>query len=164
MPFSDPSLPDSTEKVDAAPRLVGWKEIAAHLGKTERTVKRWGKTRGLPIHRVPGVAKTSVYAYPAELDQWLESASAFEPDSEPDIEEKPEIADTRAVAVAAARAPADSSVEALPRAVECEAEVGDGAGCRGRVCSGARCHSAAHGWGVGGQRCTQVPGASFAVC
>ena len=108
MQFSDPSLPDSTEKVDAAPRLVGWKEIAAHLGKTERTVKRWGKTRGLPIHRVPGVAKTSVYAYPAELDRWLESASPFEPDSEPDIEEKPEIADTPA---AASSAPTDSSVE-----------------------------------------------------
>ena len=112
MPFSDPDRQDSIEKVDAAPRLVGWKEIAAHLGKTDRTVKRWGKSRGLPIHRVPGIAKTSVYAYPAELNQWLESTRAFEADSEPDIEEKPEIADSRAVAVAAARAPADGSAEA----------------------------------------------------
>ena len=82
MPFSHPDFPDSSQRVDAAPRLVGWKEIAAYLGKTDRTVKRWGKNRGLPIHRVPGVAKTSVYAYPAELDWWLESASAAEPDME----------------------------------------------------------------------------------
>jgi Tfp pilus assembly protein PilF len=82
MPISHPDFPDSSERVDAAPRLVGWKEIAAYLGKTDRTVKRWGKNRGLPIHRVPGVAKTSVYAYPAELDWWLESASAAEPDME----------------------------------------------------------------------------------
>lgn len=82
MPFSHPDSPDSSEKVDALPRLVGWKEIATYLGKTDRTVKRWGKHRGLPIHRVPGVAKTSVYAYPAELDWWLESASAAESDKE----------------------------------------------------------------------------------
>ena len=162
MPFSDPNLPDSGAKADAAPRLVGWKEIAAHLGKTERTVKRWGKTRGLPIHRVPGVAKTSVYAYPAELDRWLESASPFEPDSEPDIEEKPEIADTPAAALGFG---AHGFVCGnAPRAVECEAEVGDSAGCRGRVCCGTRCHCPAHGWGVGCQRCAQVLVASFAVC
>jgi len=80
MPISDR---DSIEKeVDATPRLVGWKEIASYLGKTDRTVKRWGKSRGLPVHRVPGVAKTSVYAYPAELNRWLESASVAEPDAE----------------------------------------------------------------------------------
>ncbi|HVU47257.1 MAG TPA: hypothetical protein VHD85_14090, partial [Terracidiphilus sp.] len=60
--------------------------------KASRPVKRWGSERGLPVHRVPGAAKTSVYAYPAELDRWLESAGAAEPDAEPDIEEKPEIA------------------------------------------------------------------------
>jgi Tfp pilus assembly protein PilF len=82
MPYSPLDSPDFSERVDAAPRLVGWKEIAAYLGKTDRTVKRWGKNRGLPIHRVPGIAKTSVYAYPAELDQWLESAIAIDLDIE----------------------------------------------------------------------------------
>ena len=108
MTFSDPDSPDSGAKVDAAPRLVGWKDIASYLGKADRTVKRWGSERGLPVHRVPGTAKTSVYAYPAELDQWLESASALELDSELDVEEKPGIADAP---VAAAPAPADSPVE-----------------------------------------------------
>jgi tetratricopeptide (TPR) repeat protein len=112
MPFSDPGLQDSSEKVDAAPRLVGWKDIASYLGKADRTVKRWGSERGLPVHRVPGTAKTSVYAYPAELDRWLESASAFELDSEPEIEEKPGIADAPVADVEAALAPADSTVEA----------------------------------------------------
>jgi tetratricopeptide (TPR) repeat protein len=54
-------------------RLVGWKDIAAYLGKTDRTVKRWGRDHGLPVHRVPGAAKASVYAYASEVDRWLES-------------------------------------------------------------------------------------------
>src|ERR1700733_1038531 len=108
MPSSHPDLPETIDRVDSAPRLVVWKEIASYLGKADRTVKRWGSERGLPVHRVPGTAKTSVYAYPAELDEWLESTSAFEPDSEPDIEEKPEIADTPTAAAEAASAPADS--------------------------------------------------------
>jgi tetratricopeptide (TPR) repeat protein len=112
MPSSHPDLSETSDRVDAARRLVGWKEIASYLGKADRTVKRWGSERGLPVHRVPGTAKTSVYAYPAELDQWLESAGAFEPDSEPDIEEKPEIAHTPVATVEAAPAPADSPVEA----------------------------------------------------
>lgn len=66
----------SADRADRGARLVGWKDIAAYLGKTDRTVKRWGKDRGLPVYRVPGKAKTSVYAYSSELDQWLESAEA----------------------------------------------------------------------------------------
>jgi tetratricopeptide (TPR) repeat protein len=58
------------------------------------------------------VAKTSVYAYPAELDQWLESAGAFEPDSEPDIKEKLEIADKPVATVEAPAARADPPVKA----------------------------------------------------
>ena len=109
MPSSHPDLPETSDRVDAAPRLVGWKEIASYLDKADRTVKRWGRERGLPVHRVPGTAKTSVYAYPAELDRWLESASAFEADSDPDFEDKPEIADAPVAAVEAA--PADSPVK-----------------------------------------------------
>ena len=89
MPLSASDPLDSTEKLHAAARLIGWKEIAAYLGKTDRTVKRWGKHRGLPIHRVPGVTKTSVYAYPDEMDLWLKSASAAESDcaAEPNVDE-----------------------------------------------------------------------------
>ena len=62
-------------------RLDCWKEIAAYLGKVERTVKRWEADRGLPIHRVPGGGRASVYAYTHELDEWLKSTKASEAES-----------------------------------------------------------------------------------
>jgi tetratricopeptide (TPR) repeat protein len=52
-------------------RLNSWKEIAAFFGKDERTVKRWESARGLPVRRVPGGTRTSVFAYAGELEQWL---------------------------------------------------------------------------------------------
>ena len=52
-------------------RLDSWKAIAAFFGKDERTVKRWEKERGLPVRRLPGVAKGSVFAYTEELERWL---------------------------------------------------------------------------------------------
>jgi len=51
--------------------LRGWKEIASFFSKDQRTAKRWEATRGLPIHRVPGGNRASVYAYPSELEDWL---------------------------------------------------------------------------------------------
>jgi Flp pilus assembly protein TadD len=57
-------------------RLDSWKEIAAFLGKGERTVKRWEQERGLPVRRVPGKSKGSVYAFSGELNDWLKSQSA----------------------------------------------------------------------------------------
>jgi tetratricopeptide (TPR) repeat protein len=52
-------------------RLKSWKEIAAFFGADERTVKRWEGKRGLPVHRIPGGARATVYAEVAELEQWL---------------------------------------------------------------------------------------------
>ncbi len=51
-------------------RLDSWKEIAAYLKRTERTVNRWEK-RGLPVYRVPGAQRQVVFAYKHELDEWL---------------------------------------------------------------------------------------------
>jgi len=51
-------------------RLTSWKEIASHLGRDVRTVLRWEKERGLPIHRVPGATGRVVFAYTEELDAW----------------------------------------------------------------------------------------------
>ncbi len=61
MPASDPSK--------SGQRLNSWKEIAAFFSRDERTVNRWEKTLGLPVHRLPG-AKGRVYAYTDELSQW----------------------------------------------------------------------------------------------
>ena len=51
-------------------RLDSWKEIAAFFGRDERTVNRWEKDLGLPVHRLPGT-KGRVYAYSEELSAWL---------------------------------------------------------------------------------------------
>jgi TolB-like protein/Tfp pilus assembly protein PilF len=55
----------------AGKRLDSWKEIAAFFGRAERTVKRWETERGLPVHRVPGSGRGSVFAYSDELAAWL---------------------------------------------------------------------------------------------
>jgi len=52
-------------------RLDSWKEIAAFFGRDERTVRRWETERGLPVHRVPGGGRSSVFAYSDELADWL---------------------------------------------------------------------------------------------
>jgi hypothetical protein len=56
--------------------LEGWKDIAAYLNRTERTVKRWEKEEGLPVRRHQHQARASVYAYPSELDTWKVGESA----------------------------------------------------------------------------------------
>ena len=64
------------EKAGAsAKRLNSWKEIAAYLQKDVRTVQRWEKKEGLPVHRKPHDKLSSVYAYEAELDAWWNAGS-----------------------------------------------------------------------------------------
>jgi Tol biopolymer transport system component len=58
----------STEELD---RLESWKQIAAHLNKSERTVRRWHELEGLPVHKHQHRQRGSVWAYRSELDQWL---------------------------------------------------------------------------------------------
>src|SRR5580698_9154935 len=64
-----------TRNSDSAKTLVSWKEIAVFLNRAERTVKRWERERGLPVHRVPGGERGSVFAYPDELTDWLKGKS-----------------------------------------------------------------------------------------
>lgn len=56
-------------------RLDSWKEIAAYLGKSIRTVQRWEEQEKLPIHRLPHADRSSVFAYPNELDMWRANRS-----------------------------------------------------------------------------------------
>src|SRR5260370_6055235 len=53
-----------------AQRLESWKEIASYLKRDKRTVQRWEKEYGLPVHRLQLNTGSTVYAYPAELDAW----------------------------------------------------------------------------------------------
>lgn len=52
-------------------RIDGWKAIAHFFNRNERTVKRWARTRGLPVRRVPGGGGTKVFAFADELATWL---------------------------------------------------------------------------------------------
>lgn len=57
---------------ETAPRrLDSWKAIADYLGRDVATVRRWEKSVGLPVHRVPGGRGHSVFAFVSEIDAWL---------------------------------------------------------------------------------------------
>ena len=58
------------EPLPAPDRLDSWKEIAAYLNRSERTVRRWEDNEELPVHRLQHDKRGSVYAYTRELDAW----------------------------------------------------------------------------------------------
>ena len=71
---SPSDLPDAP----AGPtQLSGWKEIAAYLGRSVRTVQRWEKDFGLPVRRWGLSKPESVFAFPREIDAWLETAQGI---------------------------------------------------------------------------------------
>lgn len=72
---------DSANQQPPDRRLNSWKEIAAYFGKDERTVKRWEGQRGLPVHRLPGGARKTVFAYASEFEAWLKGGT--EPETAP---------------------------------------------------------------------------------
>ena len=55
---------------DMDDKLESWKEIAAFFQRDLRTVIRWEKELGLPVHRYPGKSKGGVYAHTSELKEW----------------------------------------------------------------------------------------------
>jgi Tol biopolymer transport system component len=54
-------------------RLDSWKEIAAYFGRGVRTVQRWEREEGLPVHRLAHAERGSVFADPTELNAWWKS-------------------------------------------------------------------------------------------
>ncbi len=62
-------------------RLDSWKEIASFLGRGIRTVQRWEREEGLPVHRLAHAQRGSVFADPKELSAWWESRQ-IKPDAE----------------------------------------------------------------------------------
>lgn len=61
--------------VHSPARLNSWKEVAAYLDRSVRTVARWEREEHLPVHRLPHDRRSSIYAYPRELDRWLAQRS-----------------------------------------------------------------------------------------
>jgi TolB-like protein/Flp pilus assembly protein TadD len=54
-------------------KLDSWGEIASYLGREVRTVQRWERTEGLPVHRHEHKKKSTVYAFTGELDAWIKN-------------------------------------------------------------------------------------------
>jgi hypothetical protein len=51
--------------------LQGWKEIAAELARSVRTVQRWQQKLGLPVHKLGEGVGCPVFAFKDELRSWL---------------------------------------------------------------------------------------------
>jgi TolB-like protein/Tfp pilus assembly protein PilF len=69
------SSPDP-HPTSAADRLDSWKEIAAYLKRSVRTVRRWEAEQGLPVHRHQHQTSGTVYAFKPEMDAWWASRAA----------------------------------------------------------------------------------------
>jgi TolB-like protein/Tfp pilus assembly protein PilF len=72
--------------------LEGWKAIADHLNKTERTVQRWEKAKALPVRRLKSGSSEDqgrVFAYKTELDAWWQEMLTRADDLTPDPDRPP---------------------------------------------------------------------------
>ena len=68
-------LPFDAAAVHTPRRLNGWKEIAAYLDRGVRTVQRWEKDFGMPVHRLGPGKSEGVVAFGHELDAWQTTPS-----------------------------------------------------------------------------------------
>lgn len=68
--------PSRDDRTTPADRLESWKEIAVYLRRGVRTVRRWEKEEGLPIHRQAHKKLGTVYAHRSELDAWRDGRRA----------------------------------------------------------------------------------------
>ena len=50
--------------------LESWKQIAAFLDRSERTVRRWEENEGLPVHRRSHEKQDTVFAFRHEIEAW----------------------------------------------------------------------------------------------
>jgi hypothetical protein len=50
--------------------LESWKQIAAYLDRSERTVRRWEAHEGLPVHRREHEKQDTVFAFRHEIEAW----------------------------------------------------------------------------------------------
>jgi len=76
--------------------LESWKQIAAYLDRSERTVRRWEAIEGLPVHRREHEKQDTVFAFRHEIEAWSrrrtrfpEPISADEPQSLPALKPVP---------------------------------------------------------------------------
>jgi TolB-like protein/Flp pilus assembly protein TadD len=92
--MADTSVPGvSSAPLPPERRLESWGEIATYLRREIRTVQRWERNLGLPVHRLSVGKQSSVFAYPSELDKWFrERESRLKEDKDDDTSTRsPEI-------------------------------------------------------------------------
>lgn len=77
------SSDEDSETSGTTTRLGSWKEIANYLKRGVRTVRRWEREEGLPVHRHVHHKQATVYAVPREIDRWLRSRSVKSSGSSP---------------------------------------------------------------------------------
>lgn len=70
------SPPHSDNHNSPVPRQLrtivqSWKDIASELERGVRTVQRWERTLGLPVHRLGKGARCPVFAFKDELHLWF---------------------------------------------------------------------------------------------
>lgn len=66
----------TSARLEAGPdrdRVDSWKEIAVYLRREVRTVQRWERREGLPVHRHRHFKGNSVCAFKHEIDAWQHS-------------------------------------------------------------------------------------------
>ena len=63
-------VPSTPVEHVADDRLDSWKEIAAYMRRDVKTVQRWEKREGMPVHRHVHDKMGSVYAFRSQLDTW----------------------------------------------------------------------------------------------
>lgn len=68
---------------EAGDRLESWKEIASHLKRTVRTVQRWEKCEGLPVHRHTHLKGSTVYGFKTDIDIWLTGRGQTQSEAHP---------------------------------------------------------------------------------
>lgn len=57
--------------------LETWKQIAAYLDRSERTVRRWEAYEALPVHRREHRKHDTVFAYKHEIEAWARRRTRF---------------------------------------------------------------------------------------
>ncbi|HMD20845.1 MAG TPA: hypothetical protein VKH40_11010 [Alloacidobacterium sp.] len=80
--MGEPSLGSSPSERPIEDRLDSWKEIAAYVKRDVKTVQRWEKREGMPVHRHVHDKIGSVYASRAELDTWARRRNLRAPEND----------------------------------------------------------------------------------
>ena len=75
-----PEPPESPVERFRDDRLDSWKEIASYMKRDVKTVQRWEKREGMPVHRHVHDKLGSVYAFRSDLDTWTRNRRPASPD------------------------------------------------------------------------------------